>query len=179
MKQKNSKLYIAILVLIFLVVVLIGRTFFSGKKTTVEISNTPSGKSQVEQKEESANIVQEESAAEARAQADDQPQVNTPAENLACIEKERAAAKAAADGHAEGTILVGFKTGVSFSDAKNTLALYGMKVQLEAQAKESYPSNRLLTAVVNKGEEFAKICQIRVHANVRYSGINPIFTLHE
>lgn len=96
-----------------------------------------------------------------------------------CAERLRKEADSNKTEYDSGTVLVGFKEGVTFEAAKNTLGVYGLGVKDAARAKDSYPAKRLLTATGADGREFEKICMLRQDASIRYAGLNVLVPLHE
>ncbi|MDQ3014790.1 MAG: hypothetical protein M3Q73_02930 [bacterium] len=79
----------------------------------------------------------------------------------------------------KGTMLVTFNTGMTYTQAKDMLATYGITVKNETSAKSSFQSRNLITGAFTPGEEFTKICLMRRDERVRFAGLNVIFNLHE
>lgn len=79
----------------------------------------------------------------------------------------------------KGTILVSFKSTISFDDALSVLLNHHIVVQNQTQAESSYPSLHVITATVEENQEFAKICELRGDPSVKYAGLNTFFNLHE
>ncbi len=101
-------------------------------------------------------------------------------ESLAsCASRLRQETAAKKREYEKGTLLVTFKTGLTYSQAKDILATYGISVQSEVSSKESFSSRRLITGAFAPGEEFTKICLLRRDERIAYVGLNIIFSLHE
>ncbi|MBX4198386.1 hypothetical protein KW782_03570 [Candidatus Parcubacteria bacterium] len=79
----------------------------------------------------------------------------------------------------KGTVLVTFKAGASYKQAKEILATYGISIQNETSSTESFNARRLITGAFTPGEEFTKICFLRADERIAYAGLNIIFNLHE
>jgi beta-lactam-binding protein with PASTA domain len=107
------------------------------------------------------------------------PSTPAPAESSQCAADIKKELKESQTSYEAGTILVSFVANVSYDSAKSELAQYGFRVENEVAAQNSYPSNRLLTALVPAGQEINKVCLVRKNALVRYAGLNTYFDLHE
>ncbi len=81
--------------------------------------------------------------------------------------------------YAKGSILVSFKGDFSFAQAQALLARYELKIQTEEQSEESFKANNILTVLVPKGYEFSAICILRGDSEVKYAGLNVLFSLHQ
>jgi hypothetical protein len=95
---------------------------------------------------------------------------------IAALRKETTAAKRE---YEKGSMLVTFKSGISFDEAKAILATYGVSIKSETSSKASFSSRQLITGAFTPGEEFSKICIVRQDERIKFAGLNVIFNLHE
>jgi hypothetical protein len=166
--QGNSLRKALILGGLFIVLVCGGRMIFLLPKSTAEsqeLNTQPTPKPSPELKPQSVtskptSVASEESIA-------------------SCAERLTQETTAAKKEYDKGTILVTFKSGLTYEEAKALLATYGIRVQSEASAQTTYENTRLITGALASGEEFTKICLIKRDQRIAYAGLNVIFNLHE
>jgi hypothetical protein len=79
----------------------------------------------------------------------------------------------------KGSLLVTFKDGPTYAEAKEIVAAYGISIKNDPSAKTSFDARRLIIGTFTPGEEFSKICLVRQDSHVKYAGLNVIFNLHE
>jgi hypothetical protein len=157
-----------LLIILFIILVVGGRyAIFSlhGRTTEEKVESTP------------AEVEKSEPETKQSATATTKPQSeNSTTSCIADIAKE---VKDTGTEYDKGSVLVSFKKGVAYVEAKEALSTYNIMVKNESQAKATYDTNRLITGAVTPGEEFSKICQARLDARVQYAGLNTIFKLHQ
>ncbi len=165
-----------ILIILFIVLVFGGRYLFSNKtqyssptatSTSIEISDATD--STQEQQQQTANP--STSSVSTTEKKD--------ASVSGCIADLQKKVKDEKIDYERGSILVGFNSNVSLADAEKVLAIYGSVIRDMQYAKENYDSRRIITASVKSGEEITKICTMKTHASIRYTGLNVLFTLHD
>lgn len=154
-----------ILIILFVVLILVGRYIFLdipsiSKNSAVESStlSTPSN---------NEKSIAPSSASEKKAVP------------LSCVEEWKQKVKNEKLEYEKGSILVGFVAGVDFDEAVKILGTYGIVIRDMKYAKEYYDSRRIITASVVVGEEYSKLCILKKDASVRYTGLNILFELHD
>ena len=161
----------ALLVGLFIVIVAGGRMLYKPSRSSdLEINNAPVSNSTKGSSTSPKAVPQ--SAAQKPAQDED----NSLSGCSTKLQQETTAAKRQ---YEKGTILVTFKSDVSYDDAKDILATYGIAVQSEASAQNTFKGRHLITGAFTPGEEFIKTCLLRRDGRIAYAGLNIIFTLHE
>jgi hypothetical protein len=164
--QSNTYTRFAILALGFIVLVVGGRYLLTSNQTSVNQNSDV--RPEVSQSSPPAEI----QSIAASPQAQDQS-IST---CIAALKKEITTSKKA---YEKGTMLVTFKEDVAYTEAKEALATYGVTVKSTATAEASFSTRHLVTGTFTPGDEFSKICLVRMDDRVKYAGINPTFNLHE
>lgn len=176
MQQGSVSKSLIILAVLFVGLVIAGRYVYTAKitgpKIAFETVTIPAQKETSSTSNPQPVSAHTQTAAQASA-------TTSPEKVLSCPELLKKDTEAKKIDYEPRTILVGFKEDVSFETAKEKMIFYGARIELEAEAKENYPSHRLLTLVVPEGQEFAKICQIQKDATVRYASLNVLLNLHD
>ncbi len=175
MPSKKSGSYIIGILIVFVLVLFAGRYFYSANDNTNKLGPpTYSDYGQDSTVKTAANNTNDAQSINSNADS-----VDPEAELTACATSLQSDAEFKRVQYYKGTILVTFKAGVSFTDAKNALATYDIKIQEDADTQASYPARRLVTGIVPEGQEFTKICIVKNNAQVQYAGLNPSFALHQ
>lgn len=173
MLKKNGTTLIVLLI-IFIALLIVGRVFLM--KNTGNIEQQPTNQtatSSVQEKNIPASEQPSSVTGNEKEQASQEDTVATCATNLEATTKKN---KTEYD---PTTILIGFPSTLSFSDALNLTYDHQIAVQNQSDAFASYPSTHVITGTVAQGSVFIKICELKQDSRIRYAGINPILNLHE
>jgi hypothetical protein len=166
--QRKNKAYVALLIVAFVGLSLAGRYLYTniinGEKTsssdTSAVRPFDAGSSMRSKVATSSNQNNSESISECIANLDDDIKSNK-------------------TNYQKGTILVKFKSTVTFDSAISTLATYGLTPDDKNQTESDYSLNRVIIAKVPAKSETSKICVIKRDISVSYAGLNVLFSLHE
>jgi hypothetical protein len=98
---------------------------------------------------------------------------------LSCEETLKADLVAKKQSYVKGQLLVTFQQAETYKSAKDVLAVYGVVVQNENDSQRSFAQRHLITAAVNPGQEFSKVCQLRNDSHIKYAGLDVYFGIHQ
>lgn len=161
----------AILVGLFVILVVAGRLIYNPSDVDKNAEITPV----VEDAQTVAPVTKTEPKQSVAPKATDESEETL----AACTTRLRQETTAKKTEYEKGTMLVTFNTGMTYLQAKDMLATYGISVKNETSAKSSFQSRSLITGAFTPGEEFTKICLMRRDERVKFAGLNVIFNLHE
>jgi len=101
---------------------------------------------------------------------------NSSAPQETCVQKEKRITKEKNIEYQPGTLLVSFKTTVTFSQAKLLIDSKGLKLH-NSPSLEDFENSRWLTVNVPQGEEFDWMCTLRASSEVKSATLNLLFDL--
>lgn len=175
MIQKSGKgTLIVLLVIAFLVIVLIGRFYFSPHPIdhTGDVYSPPSEVG-TDTTPISGTNASQNGAIKNQANSDTENEVSS------CVDKLRTDVATKKQSYAKGQILVTFNSDQVYKNVKDVLAVYGLVVQNEVESQSSFANLHLITAAVAPGQEIPKVCLLRSDAHIKYAGLDLYFNLHE
>lgn len=79
----------------------------------------------------------------------------------------------------KGSVIVSFLPSVSLGFAKEIFQKAGVQVIDESFVDQNFATTHRMTGQVSVGQELTKVCLLREDSNVKYAGVNELFTLHE
>jgi hypothetical protein len=162
----------AVLVGLFIVLIIGGRFLNNSSEKNIEIQTaTTTNQKGMPQPESKSQAAQQKTVQKAPEESE---------ETLAgCSTRLRQETTAAKREYEKGTLLVTFKSDITYTQAKDILATYGVSVQNEANAKSTFNSRHLITGAFTPGEEFTKVCLLKRDGRIAFAGLNLIFNLHQ
>ncbi len=171
-QQKPWILVLLPLLTIFCIVIIVGRYVYTEKSDSEKI-----GPPVYPARSFSSDTVQKAASSTTAFSFD--ATLDPEAELTACADALKKDTEAKKTDYVKGSILVGFKSDISFDAARSILASYKLTPETSQDTAAAYVSHNVLTVKVNSGDEFTKICILKNNSGVRYAGINPSFSLHE
>jgi len=163
-----------ILFLAFVAVIGVGRLLFYAKPPSSESQNKDQTQNQSAQSASNENTQQKTETPSVKSDQSASSETVS-----SCAQALKTKTQTQKTNYERGSIIVGFTSEITYDQAKDVLAIYGLVVQDEVHAKEYYGSQRLITAAVTPGEEFTKVCLVKRDARIRYAGLNTLFSLHQ
>jgi cytoskeletal protein RodZ len=167
----SSRFFLLLFALILLLIA--GRYFFQFTQSDTETNSTES----LSRTKESQSQISENSNAQATSSTTQEQKSQSQDPVMACTLQLQAKVKSEKIEYEKGTILTSFVSGTTFAEAKTKLSAYGLTVEDETSARNTYSTQRVLTVVVPQGEEITKVCILKQDKAITTATLNVLFDL--
>lgn len=78
----------------------------------------------------------------------------------------------------KGSVIVSFQSNILLPDAKIILGKLNISLQDEVFVVQNFATTHRVIGNVKVGDELTVVCSLRENKDVKYAGVNELFTLH-